>query len=468
MNDRESSSRASHARRHEASRPRHGATSAKQPRFNLAACQRFAVRSVMFVFLLGTIVGLAFFARPSVSEAEKRELTEFPAFTVESFLDGSYFTQVSLWYSDTYPLREMLVSADQSLNDLFGIQPETRFVGGNVQADELPAEGETSQGSVTKTQEHEYVDTPTEQSRDAEVEDSIMDGLYVQGSSAYSIYYFSQASVQSYAAAMNHAAELLDGQAQVYSLIVPNNSAALLNEDVLSSLGGTDQAQAIRYFFSLYDERVIGVDPLEALRAHRGEYIYFKTDHHWTQLGAYYAYQVFCQQKGIEPVDMLTWEKRVYQPFLGSFYTELGEDAAMAADPDYVEAYVPSATNDMTYVTSDGEELEGNVIMSVDGWSSNNLYSCFINGDQAEQHIHNPELSDGSACLVVKDSFGNAFVPMLVGSYEDVYVIDYRYSDASIPSFVREHGISDVIFVNNISLAGTTKVPQQIEALLYE
>ena len=56
------------------------------------------------------------------------------------------------------------------------------------------------------------------------------------------------------------------------------------------------------------------VKTYDALRAHRDEYIYFNTDHHWTQLGAYYAYVEFCKKKGIEPSDITTWEQHDYAP----------------------------------------------------------------------------------------------------------------------------------------------------------
>ena len=74
------------------------------------------------VMAIGAFIGLLFFVRPKKSTVEKRTLAKFPSFTITSFLDGSYFEDVSLWYSDTYPMRDKLVSADQSLKKLYGIQ----------------------------------------------------------------------------------------------------------------------------------------------------------------------------------------------------------------------------------------------------------------------------------------------------------------------------------------------------------
>ena len=66
------------------------------------------------VMVIGFLIGLAFFARPDHSENEKRDLTDFPKFTISSFLSGDFTNQVSLWYSDTFPLREPMIAASNS------------------------------------------------------------------------------------------------------------------------------------------------------------------------------------------------------------------------------------------------------------------------------------------------------------------------------------------------------------------
>ena len=150
-------------------------------RNKIATWRRWGVRAVMAIMALGCVIGLAFFIRPTTSDFEKRELTAFPTPSVASFLDGTFFSDLSLWYADTYPLREPLVKADHALENLYGIQPETQFVGGNVQADELPVEG----GTVTPaTVEREEVAPPEAQAVQEDVQANIMNGLYVEGGTA--------------------------------------------------------------------------------------------------------------------------------------------------------------------------------------------------------------------------------------------------------------------------------------------
>jgi len=434
---------------------------------SLAKARRIGVKGTMVTMALLTIIGQFFFLRPMHSDLEKRDLTPFPEITATRLVDGSFFSDLALWYGDTYPLREPLVRASQALGNLYGIQPKTQMVGRTTGGDELPVAAEGEAGAtpapVEAASDDEVVEVPTERYMAEEIQNKIMEGLYVNNGAAYNIYYFDQESVEQYARAMNTCAQNLKGEATVYSILAPTSAGALLDEKTLEDLGGTDQQQAIKYFYSLYDPIVHGVNVYDTLRAHNDEYIYFRTDHHWTQLGAYYAYQEFCREKREQPSNIMAREKVTFDNFLGTFYAELG-NADMEANPDYVDAYIPNSTNDMVIWTEDGEEVETNVVTDVSDWNIYSKYNCFISGDRPLSRIDNPTKDDGSSCLVIKDSFGCAFVPLLVDDYQTTWVIDFRYSDRSIPDFVRENDIDDVIFLNAIVLAGTDPVSSALLA----
>lgn len=411
------------------------------------------------------VVGLLFFVRPATSEVERRELAAFPTLTVESVLDGSFFSGFGLWYSDTYPLREPLVAANLAFKNLYGFQPATQMVGGNVIADNLPPEGADDPASggpaVVPGVNDGPVEVPTAQSVQEDIQANIMQGLYIKDGAAYSVYYFVQSAVETYCQALNTCADNLAGEATVYSILVPNNSGAMLSEEELAGLGGTDPREAIRYFNSLFNENVHPVFIYDTLRAHNDEYLYFRTDHHWTQLGAYYAYVELCKAKGTEPADVLNWEHMRFEPFLGSFYDQLGL-GEMEANPDYVDAYIPTSTNDLVFWDGEGARYDWQIITDVTDWARSSKYATFIAGDKPLTIIENPTMDEGPACLVIKESYGCAFVPCLVDDYKTVYVFDCRYSDYNIPQFVREHGIDDVIFINNMTLATTDTVAERL------
>ena len=439
------------------------------------------------VMLLGAFLGLLFFVRPKTSEKEKRSLAKYPSFTMKTFLNGEYFSDVSTWYSDTYPFRDALVSADQKLKGLYGIESKTMMVGEEKQADEIPdindnteavtetttaatteaATGDTEAGATTEatTEKVREVDPPDSKGMDEEIQNQIQQNLYVKGDAAYSVYYFGKENCTNYVAALNNVAAELKGQTTVYNILVPNNSGVMLSEDELSKLAGSDQEQAIDYYYSIESDDVKTVDTIKTLRKHNDEYLYFSTDHHWTQLAAYYVYQNFCKVKGIEAHDLSYYDKKEFKNFLGTFYSTLG-NSNMEANPDTVDAYVPKGTNDMTFWDTDGKEWNWNVIYDVDSWASSSKYMTFIGGDRPMEVIENPQIKDGSSCVVLKESYGNCFVPFLVDHYQTVYVLDYRYTTVNVLDFVKEKQADDLIIINNITIIGSTSVVDLISGLL--
>ncbi len=449
--------------------PERGGYSQRQKRL-IMRMRSFGCAAFGIIMGLGLVIGLAAFARPATSDLEKRELTSFPELTLQSFLDGAFFSDLSLWYSDTYPLREPMVAADRFMRTLYGMQPDTMLVGGSMAQQEIPDASSGTDSETTSNGQnaptYQAVEPPSEQAVQAAIQDNIMSGLYVKNGAAYSRYFFDQESVDTYCAAIAKAAERLKGKAKVYSVLIPTNAAAILSEDELAALGGANQQQALQYFYSKMGSDVNVVETLDALRNHNDEYIYFRTDHHWTQLGAYYAYEQLCKAMGIEPVPLEGKEKMTFQPFLGTFYNELNVPA-MADNPDYVDAYIPNGTNDLTYTSHDGiEGNQGHVITDVTGWNSASLYNTFIVADQPYEEIHNPDITDGSSCLVVKDSYGCAFVPLLVDNFEYVYVMDFRYVNKNIVEFVEANDVQNVVFLNNISIAGTIGVATTLMSLV--
>ena len=464
--------------------------------------KKFRALSVLLfaaVMAVGAFIGILLFVRPKTSSVEKRELAKFPSFTITSFLDGSYFEAVSLWYSDTYPMRDALVSADQGLKSLYGIEAGTQVVGGGLKGDEIPdadksksdkagstddkSSSESTTEATTEDPEiglpasatHSKVNTsgnttvktvepPDSKAMDEAFQKQLQDNLYVKDGAAYSLYYFVQDSATTYIDALNNAAAQLSGQTDVYDILVPNSSGVLLSDSELAKLGGSDQKQAIEYYYGMMDG-VKTVDVFDTLKAHNSEYIYFRTDHHWTADGAFYAYEEFCKKKGITEIPLSQRKKDTFEGFLGSFYSTL-QNSDMKKNPDTIYAYEPIGTNDMTYWNDDGSEQKWNVIMDVTDWEKGTLYSTFVGGDKPMAVIENPNVKDGSTCVVMKESYGNAFIPFLVDHYSTIYIIDYRYSQVNIIDFVKEKQADDLICINNISLIGDQDVVATISGLL--
>ncbi len=397
-------------------------------------CTKLKIILSVGLTLVFFVIGLALFARPKVSESEKRTLTEFPRFTLESFLSGEYTAQVSLWYSDTYPLRESMVNANFKFKNLYGIKGEQLLLMGGGAASEV---GDT------------------------------VGGYYVKGNTAYELCTATKSSSDKYISAINKAYSLLKGKANVYNIVVPLHYAVSLSAEDISiikqSLNLADNKEIIDYIYSNLDSGIKTVDAYSALKSHSNEYIYFRTDHHWTARGAYYAYEKFCKIKGISPTPLTKYQKLEFGGFLGSLYKKTQHPAALGNSPDTVEAFVPIGTNDMTIHMKDGKVRDDLEIVCTYTdrmyQSAEWKYNCFIAGDNPLTEIHNKNKNDGSSVLIIKESYGNAFIPFLVDSYEYVYVIDYRYWKGTLSGFVDEKDIDDVIFLNVLNATLDSKDP---------
>ena len=278
-------------------------------------------------------------------------------------------------------------------------------------------------------------------------------GVYVVGSAGYEMYNYVGSLAEKYQSTVNAVADSLSGASQVYAMAIPLSSGITLPDELFSDIPGSDQAQAEKDILAGMGQNVKTIPLHDVMMSHRTEYIYFRTDHHWTALGAYYAYVQFCTAKGITPHNLSDYEVSQFPGFLGSFYNDGGKPDAMKNDPDTVNAYHPvSATASMKYGDNENSTLTGGQVIFDESTASASLkYGTFIMGDNPFTVIENPEVSNGESCIVVKESFGNAFVPFLVDHYQTVYVVDYRYYSGSVTQLARDKGVKDVLFVNNLS-----------------
>ncbi len=326
--------------------------------------------------------------------------------------------------------------------------------------------GDSEQGknetTTTETQNTE-VETEADSETETEVEEPVYDeitsdasiveytGVVVIGDACYELYNYGDTTAQSYAAEITTLADSLEGISNVYSIPVPLGSGIVFPDNLKDQVSISDQKEAVSSILGHMGDNVIGVNIYGSLMEHRSEYLYFRTDHHWTHLGAYYAYEDFCEAKGITPNAQDSYEKATFDGFIGSFYFNNTQDTTLKNNPDTIYANIPTANATMTVTAADGTVFDWPIVKDVTDYNAGTKYSCFIAGDNPYVIIENADITDGSSCIVVKDSFGNAFVPYLVDHYQTVHVIDFRYWTGDLATFAEENGVEDVIFVNNIS-----------------
>ncbi len=398
-----------------------------------------------------SLIGLMWFLRPDTSALEKRTLTKFPAFTLSAFWDGSYFHEIDTWYADTYPLRESMISTYQTLQSHYGIRSR-QIIGETMVADDIPDAAVSpapSAASITTADvSPSPVPSPSPAPEDGTVNDvgEMIGNIYITDRCGYGLYYFSQSSADNYAATMNAIYDRIGNKVDLYAMVCPISAGIMLGDEVLEDMGSSDEGQAIDYMYAQLDPGIHAVAVTENLKAHNSEYIYFHTDHHWTQLGAYYAYQSFCQEKGVAPHDISQFEYNSYEGFIGTFYSSSNQSAELKNNPDTLETYTPYGTNDMTFTTTEGETYQWDIVYDATDYDSASKYMAFVGGDRPFSYAHNETITDGSAVMVVKDSYGNAFIPWLIDHYEYIYWVDYRYTWNTVSQMVEDYGVQDVIF----------------------
>lgn len=426
--------------------------------------------SVFFVVLfLCSFLSFLLPLRPTYSDLEQRNLTSFPAPTVATVCNGAFFNDLNTWFADTFPFRESLLKLESGITRLYGIQ-STTVVGDVQEGDDIPdtplanssedpaassAEG-SGAASASSEAPPEEVDNTTipELSKDAKVEK--LGAVLVIDDAAYEYYNFDQQAADRYIKLVNKAATQLNGTARVFNMVVPTSMDICVPESVRDGINTSSQEKALNYLHSSMADNVYKVDVFNTLLKHSvdGEYLYFRTDHHWTALGAYYAYEQFCTDSGQTPVALDQFKEVKYDNFQGSFYRDT-KSAALGEHPDTVCAYIPPSTNDITITDDKNSTWDWDVVTDVSSWASSSKYNTFIGGDNPISHIENPNKKDGSSILLVKESFGNCFAPFLVENYQHVYILDYRYfpdvDSRSLSRVVGDLKIQDVLFLNNIS-----------------
>lgn len=285
------------------------------------------------------------------------------------------------------------------------------------------------------------------------------------GNAGYELYTYLDKPAEKYAKAVNRAAKALAGKTEVYDLLIPLSSGITLPDADYDKIPSGSQKKALAAIEEKLSAQVKVVDPYEKLMQHRDEYIYFRTDHHWTADGAYYAYETFCDSKGLIPISRVRRESKEFAGFLGSFYND-SKDKKLEKNPDTVKAYLPISSTSMQCEDADGKKASYSVIYDVSGHPASLKYNAFIAGDNALSTITNEDLEDGSSCIVVKESFGNAFAPYLADHYQTVYVVDYRYWNGDLIQFAEEKQADDLIFVNNLSMIRSDYLTGRLSQLI--
>ena len=352
--------------------------------------------TVLFSLFIGSFLLLnLLLPDKEFSSNENRYLQTFPRFSFSSLADGSFTRKAEVYASDQFPLRDKWISMKARL-DL--------------------AQGKKENNGI----------------------------FLCQGDRLIEPYTAPEPSV------LTRKAELVNAfsaraDIPVTLALVPS-SAEFYGDLLPDGVRNDSQAETTDFFTTL--ENVQTADLCAALSAHRDEYIYYRTDHHWTSLGALYASERILQSFGVNCV--LVPEsfpvKTVSSDFKGTAYSRSG---FFWIEPDSIDAYVlPS--EDLKIERIEGSSVVSGSLYDASMLDTKDKYRFFLGGNCPLIRIDTGN-EDRPSLLIIRDSYADSLLPFLLGEFSHIHMIDLRYYHDSVISYIRENDIDNALILYGLS-----------------
>lgn len=346
------------------------------------------------LFLAGLLAWHVLLPDRDHSDVENRTLAQFPEFSWENLKDGSFTKGVEEYFADQFPLRDQWTGLKARTEQVLG---KREFNGVYLCGHALISKVDPPQGGLEEKN-------------------------------------------LSYVSRLAERTEL-----PVYLGLIPS-AAEIRREDLPKGAESWDQAAFIARGLEL--EGVESIDFLTPLAAHAGEDIFYRTDHHWTTLGAYYGYAAMMDAlgRGEEVLEQEAYERRSFPPvsngFQGTLYSQSG---VHWLEPDSMEFWV----EDHFEVSSwrSGKE-ETSSLYDFDKLGEKDKYSAFLGGNQPLCVIRNPEGT--GKLLVIRDSYADSMAPFLALHFEEVHLLDPRYYRYSAAKYAEDNGLDAIAVVYSV------------------
>lgn len=310
---------------------------------------------------------------------------------------------------------------------------------------DVPVTTEQNQTTTTTTTEYTRATTEAQEYRNT-------GSIIIQGNRAMEIWGKNEPGLLRYTGYICSFAEKVSN-ATVYMLLAPTSIEFYGPEDYHT--GKNSQKAGIKVAYdAVTASNVKTVDAYKEIERYVDEeYIYFRTDHHWTARGAYHAYVAFSKVAGFEPIPLEGRKSGKFDTFLGTLYAWSNKPAALSNDPDYLEYFYPKTeTTAFRYPNGFIRDEEAISMEVVNENPMGGKYTCFIEGDNPVTKI-TTGANTGRKVVLIKESYGNSFAPYLCDHFDEVWVIDPRKvneksNEIDLASFVLTHDITDVVFLN--------------------
>ena len=350
------------------------------------------------LLLLGLTIANLVWPKRDMIELENRKAAQFPAFSVEALLDGRWQSGFARWMQDQFLLRDAWINTQRAADEVVFQKAEE---GGILLGKD--------RWMFTKLF---TIDDATRQQT----------AKNVQAVAEFSARY----------------------PGKVTFLLAPSASV-IYPEALPAGAPMADENALLDDIFAQVGESAAVIDLREPFTAHKDEYLYFKTDHHWTTNGAYRAYEQFCALKGLTPFDRDAHEAVTVEDFQGTHYSAT---RLWNVENDTITYY--PLPNQMTIYNITGEAqyepMTTENLINADKFATRDKYAAFLDGNNGYSVIE----GDGEgSILVVKDSYANSFIPYLTANYEKIGVVDFRNFKYGLDSTIEREGYDEVLILYN-------------------
>ena len=237
-----------------------------------------------------------------------------------------------------------------------------------------------------------------------------------------------------------------------YIMVIPA-SYNVLESYMPKGVGNIDQFSQIEKVYSkLENADYQTIDAAAKLIEHNTEDIYYRTDHHWTTLGAWYGYQAFAEKAGFDAIKPDEALKKSSEGFWGTYFSKAQKYNAVSDTIYYYDLPIDS-------VLINGEPKNG--MYDLSQLSVRDKYAMFLHANNGITVIENEAAESENSVMVIKDSYANCFVPFLTQNYQKVVVIDLRSLPKGLNQIIKDEAIDDLLILYSFSnLASDTNLPR--------
>ncbi|MCD3329370.1 DHHW family protein [Clostridium botulinum] len=385
---------------------------------------KFFLAFITVFFIIGMFVVNMFSKDRGFSESENRVLQSRPSFSFEKLKSGKFTKEYEKYITDQFSFRDFWVGIKSSTDKLLDKKDNNGvYLGKDGYLLEKP----------------EKID-----------KDNIMDNINYINEFAKN-----------------------NSKCKINFLLAPN-SVKVLEEKLPQYATPEDEEKIISEVkMGLKPKNIKFVDVYEELKNHKNEYIYYKTDHHWTTLGAYYAYEKLGYTLGYKPLPISDFNiEKVTDNFYGTLYSK---GNYRDVNPDSIEIFKSKKQIDCNVSYFDNKRTSNN-IYEFNNLQKKDKYSVFLDGnhDLVTSNTINNKIIKGNKknikkyrkkrkkilksqnkkevkkLLVMKDSYAHSLVPFLTNHYDEIYMVDLRYFNDNVYEYIKKNDIKDILFLYNV------------------